>query len=155
MRKRVWKLNISNNEIYSEVCGILNLLGTDYIEKIPEKIIDMFKEKRDVNYNPKYSEKDLIEQKNIKKESLSIIALLHLNYWCEDEKEKSEIKSILFKNEEKHQKELREKYNPDNIFKKNKNVTDEIMENQKAMVEYKENIIIKILNKLKGFFKKY
>lgn len=51
---------------------------------------------------------------------------------------------------------LREKYNTDNIFK-NRNIKDDIEGNSKTneanIIEYKETIFKKILNKLKRLFK--
>ena len=47
-----------------------------------------------------------------------------------------------------------EKYNPDNLFKKkNKsNKTMKVEENNLQMIEYKENIFKKIINKIKMFW---
>ena len=53
-------------------------------------------------------------------------------------------------NERKYQEELREKYNPDDIFKK-KQVDvkkEEIKEENVQMVEYKEPILRRIVNKI-------
>ena len=53
------------------------------------------------------------------------------------------------------EEEKRKKYNPDNIFKKhevNKNVIENVTQNTVTMVEYKEPILKKIINKIKGIF---
>ena len=80
--------------------------------------------------------------------------MIYLNYLCDD-KEKNNIKLILKDNEEKYQQELREKYKPDNIFKKY-NQNHEVVENAVAtnmtMVEYRESIFKKIINTIKRFF---
>ena len=47
-------MNINTKETYSEVYEILNLLGNDYITKLPKSLYAMIQEKRDINYNPKY-----------------------------------------------------------------------------------------------------
>ena len=55
------------------------------------------------------------------------------------------------------QEELREKYNPDNIFKdrqKNIEVTEQEIEDTTAIVTYKETFLSKIINKIKLFFNK-
>ena len=83
----------------------------------------MLKEKRAINYNPQYIEELPLNEQNIRKETMAIIVLLYLNYWCEDENEVAEINNILKSIEEKYQLELRERYNPDNIFKKQKQET--------------------------------
>ena len=63
-------------------------------------------------------------------------------------KEKLEEEALNKKLEE----EKREKYNPDNIFsKKNKNII-EIEDNKTQLIEYKETIFRRILNKIKALF---
>ena len=143
-------MNIKTKEIYSEVYQVLNLLGNEYIDKLPNRLFNLLKEKRNVNYNPQYTEDIPLNKQNIKKESIAIIALIHLNYWCEDEKEKYELKQILKNNENKYQQELRNKYNPGDIFKKNN--PENIVENQTSIIEYKEPLYKKFINKIKSLF---
>ena len=84
-----------------------------------------------------------------------MIALFHLNYWCNSQEEKEKLKALLKNNEEKHQAEIREKYNPDNLFKNRKqNVVNEpeTISEPVAMIEYKESIFKRILNKIKDIF---
>lgn len=145
-------MNIETKEIYSEVYQVLNLLGNEYINKLPNSLLNMLKENRDINYSPQYNEDEPLNKQNIKKEALAIIALLHLNYWCESEQEKLEIKQILKNNENKYEQELREKYNPDNIFNKSKQEHETIAEPQVSMIEYKESFFKRIINKIKNIF---
>ena len=143
-------MNIRTKEIYSEVYQVLNLLGNEYIDKLPKSLFNMLREKRNINYEPKYTEDLPLNKQNIKKETLSIIALLHLNYWCENENEKNELKQIFKNNEDNYQNELREKYNPDNIFKKH--IQENIVKNEVSLVEYKETIFKRLINKIKSIF---
>ena len=143
-------MNIKTKEIYSEVYQVLKLLGNEYIDKLPKSLFNMLREKRNINYEPKYTEDLPLNKQNIKKETLSIIALLHLNYWCENENEKNELKQIFKNNEDNYQNELREKYNPDNIFKKH--IQENIVKNEVSLVEYKESIFKRLINKIKSIF---
>ena len=143
-------MNIKTKEIYSEVYQVLNLLGNEYIDKLPKSLLNMLEEKRDINYNPQYIEDIPLNKQNIKKETLAIIALLHLNYWCENEKEKLELKQVLKNNEDMYQQDIRNKYNPENMFIKNKR--EKIVENQVSMIEYKEPLLKKIISKIKSIF---
>ena len=148
-------MDIKTKETYSEVYSILILLGESYITKLPKSLYNMIIEEKLNEYNPKYSSSIALEQQNIKKEALSMIALFHLNYWCNSQEEKEELKALLKNNEEKHQAEIREKYNPDNLFKNRKqNVVNEpeAISEPVAMVEYKESIFKRILNKIKDIF---
>ena len=146
-------MNVQTQEIYSEVYSILNLLGESYIKKLPVSLFNMIKEEKRQDYNPKYDSKINLEQQNIKRETLSMIALFHLNYWCNSDEEKNELKTLFKTNEEKHQAEIREKYNPDNLFK-NRSLQQEesTITNEVAMVEYKEPLFKRIINKIKIIF---
>ena len=147
-------MNVQTQEIYSEVYSILNLLGESYIKKLPVSLFNMIKKEKKQDYNPKYDAEINLGEQNIKRETLSMIALFHLNYWCNSDEEKNKLKTLFKTNEEKHQAKIREQYNPDNLFKKNKEkeITENIIENQVAMIEYKESIFKKIFNKIKNIF---
>ena len=155
IKKKVEKMinDIARN--YSEVYEILNLLGSKYIEKIPKKLYSFFEEERDLNYK-KYSNLQEVENdSNIDENTLSIIAYLYIQYWCNNEDEKKELLKIYKNNDLMHEKELREKYNPDDIFKKcnnKKDNVDNIEENQANMIAYKESIFKRIINKIKRLF---
>ena len=146
-------MNVQTQEIYSEVYSILNLLGESYIKKLPVSLFNMIKEEKRQDYNPKYDSEINLEQQSIKRETLSIIALFHLNYWCNSDEEKNELRTLFKTNEKKHQAEIREKYNPDNLFKKHSLQQEEsTITNEVAMVEYKEPLFKRIINKIKKIF---
>ena len=142
---------MENMLAYAEIDEILNLLEDDYREKVPKKVRDFFKEEKMKDYHPEIDiEKPLIEQ-NLKRETMVLLAILNLNYWCENEKEKQRFLNELDKNEEK-KKELEEKYNPDNLFKKKQ---DESTENNLQIIEYKKpNFIQILLTKIKKILKR-
>ncbi len=146
-------MNVQTQEIYSEVYSILNLLGESYIKKLPVSLFNMIKEEKMQDYSPEYDSKINLEQQNIKRETLSMIALFHLNYWCDSDEEKNELKTLFKTNEEKHQAEIREKYNPDNLFKKHSLQQEEkLITNEIAMIEYKEPLFKRFINKIKNIF---
>lgn len=151
-------MNVYTQEMYSEVYSILNLLGNNYIAKLPKSLFKMIEEEKSSIYNPQYSEDKSLNEQNIKRESLAMIALFHLNYWCNSNEEKEQLKQLFKNNEEKHQAEIREKYNPDNLFKnrKQENTTEsQPFINDVAIVKYKEkNFLQKIFDKIKYLFKK-
>lgn len=146
-------MNVGTQEMYSEVYSILNLLGNSYITKLPKSLFKMIEEEKSSTYNPQYSEDQSLSEQNIKRESLSMIALFHLNYWCNSDEEREQLKQLFKNNKEKHQAEIREKYNPDNLFKNNKQETIQeanVNSNNLAIVEYKESILKKFINKIKS-----
>lgn len=140
---------------YAEVDAILNVLEDEYAEKIPEKVKKFFAEEKIKDYEPVIDVYVPLTEQNLKRETMVLLAILNLNYWCESENEKQEFLNELAQNENE-KKELEEKYNPDNIFKKKQPLKDEenIQENMK-MTEYKEKTLIrKILDRIMLFFKK-
>ena len=151
-------MNVDTQEMYSEVYSILNLLGNNYIAKLPKSLFKMIEEEKSSTYNPQYSEDKSLNEQNIKRESLAMIALFHLNYWCNSNEEKEQLKQLFKNNEEKHQAEIRKKYNPDNLFKnRRQEITTESQPfiNDVAIVKYKEkNFLQKIFDKIKYLFKK-
>lgn len=149
-------MNVATQEMYSEVYSILNLLGNSYIAKLPKSLFKMIEEEKSSTYNPQYREDQSLNEQNIKRESLSMIALFHLNYWCNSDEEKEQLKQLFKNNEEKHQVEIREKYNPDNLFKKRPEEKQEFVHTEElSVIEYKKpNFIQKLLNKIARLFKK-
>ena len=140
---------------YAEVDEILNLLEDDYIDKVPEKVRDFFKEERDKKYLPKIEVDIPLTEQNLKRETMVLLAVLKLNYWCKDEKEKQAFLNELDENE----REYNEKYNPDNLFNKQKNnyskVTETSNKENILPIKYKDkNIILRFLEKITKFFKR-
>lgn len=146
---------IDNMLAYAEIDEILNLLEDKYREKIPEKVRAFFKEEKMPDYTPTIDVNIPLIQQNLKRETIVLLAILNINYWCANEEEKQFFLNELAKNEEE-KKKLEEKYNPDNLFKERENIIVNPQKTQNIqMVEYKQqNIFYRILNKIFSFFKK-
>ena len=84
--------------IYSEVYGILNMLGKDYIDLIPKEVYNTIKENKNPNYTPVYDINKPLSKQNIRKRTASFMAMLHYDYWCKSDKEKAELNEMLEKN---------------------------------------------------------
>lgn len=140
---------------YSEVDKILSFMEIRYVEKVPKKMREMFKNEKLQDYEPNIDKNIPLEEQQLERKTLAILAMLNLNYWCENEEEKEELIRAYSNNDKKRNEELREKYNPDNIFK-NKNKereVEQITEEITAIAEYKkENFIKNLLNKIKRLF---
>lgn len=144
---------MENMLAYAEIDEILNLLEDNYRERVPKKVRDFFKEEKMKDYHPEIDiEKPLIEQ-NLKRETMVLLAIFNLNYWCENEEEKQRFLNELDKNEEE-KKELEEKYNPDNLFKKEKQIKI-LKEENTSLIEYKKtNMLKRVFEKIMNFFKR-
>ena len=143
---------------YAEVDKVLSFMENKYVEKIPSKMREMFKDEKLEGYNPIIDPKIPLDEQNLQKRTLAILAMLNLNYWCESEKEKQELIFLYAENDRKREEELREKYNPDNIFKNKNNSSENIQDNistETAIVEYQEkNFIQKLFDKIKHLFRR-
>ena len=124
--------------------------------KIPVKLQKFIHENKLDNYTSKINIEVPLEEQELHRETKAFLAMLYLNYWCESQEEKEQFKAQMNENEIKYQKELQEKYSIDNLFKKTKEEVEETIEpsEETGMVEYKESIIRKILNKIFSFFRR-
>lgn len=134
---------------YSEVYEILNLIGKEYKDKIPNQLLQIIVDGMDKDYKPIIDIKMPLKEQNIKQRTFDILGMIKLNYWCENETEKKEFLNKIDENDKKRQEDLREKYNPDNIFR-NDNMIQETEET--ALVEVKEE---KWYKKIFNLFKKF
>ena len=140
---------------YTEVLEILEFLPKEEYNRIPREKIAFYEKYRDKNYNYKFDEKKTLEEQKISKEANAIIVTLFRDFFAtQTQKEKLEI--ILKQNEKKYQKELIEKYNPDNIFKNQitntKLISNEKIVKETAIVEYKKSFFEKIKSWFKSLF---
>lgn len=143
-------MNDKNTAIaYTEVDAILNMMESKYIEKIPRKLRSMFKEERLNDYEPKINSIGSLDNQNLQRATLVILAIIYVNYWCESEEKRKNLIKKFAENEKKQEIEAREKYNPDNLFKNR--VKEDSINNK--MIEYKQDgFLKKLLNKIRSFF---
>lgn len=143
---------------YTEVLYYLKGIDKKSIERIPKKLIEMFEENANKDYECKFDYNLPLSKLNLSDEALGLIGMIAYNYCCNSPEEKQELEKIFIANEKEYQKQLKEKYNLDNMFKKNKEQTDMQQESQEtsnvALVEYKESIFKRIINKIKAFVNK-
>lgn len=143
-------------DIYSEVYAILNMLGKEYINKLPKDIYNIIKEEKSTEYNPVYETTVALDKQDVKKETISIIAFLHLNYWCNEE-EKIKLRELFDENEDKYQEELKQQeeqeveQEDEEIQEDNNEI--EIGKEFLSMIVYKEeNFAQRIFNKIRKLF---
>lgn len=147
---------IPYNKVYTEVNAVLNIMDKEYQNNIPMKLKKLISNNKSDLYNINYDLIRPLHEQNISKEALSIIALIHLNYWCKDENEKKELYRIFQENEAKIENEKKLQYSPNDIFKNKRTEDNDIHEVSKnsQIVVYKETIINKCINYIKKLFKR-
>ena len=145
-------MNISKTtrRAYSEVDEFLSLISEENLNKVPQEIKNLFKEEKDKKYVKNIDPNEDIAKQDLMEETLAIIAMLNLKYWCEDEKEKERLIEIYQNNEEKYKDLFQIDFNENEIFRKDKIEvsTDEQKdtdENEKQLTEYSENIFERIM----------
>ena len=153
---------------YSELYAILQMLGKEYIDKIPEKIYKSIETRKDDTYNPIYNDMEEVLEGRVKRNTVSMLALLDYNYFSTSETDRMYMRYILEENENKYKKN-KEEYKIVDIDEDQKKVNDNIEEtehinnsnynniNKNEIIEYKESGIKKFFNniilKIKEIFK--
>lgn len=146
------KENNIDKRAYSELYAILQMLGKEYIDKIPEKIYKTIEKRKDDTYNPVYNDMEEVLEGRVKRKTVSILALLDYNYFSTSETDRMYMRYILEENESKYTKEKKD-YRIVDINKENVNSISDMNDlniglNRNEMIEYKESGIKKIFNNI-------
>lgn len=149
-------VSIGYSEAFVEVLAILDNTPFEEKKSIPQKFIEFLKDNASKTYQITFDKNKQIEELNLKKETKAMLSVIYYNYLCPSD-EKQEYIDLLNNNQVRLEEEIREKYNPDNIFKNNNNIVatnHEPVKEAVAMTEYKESFFTKIINKIKAIFHK-
>ncbi|OKZ64835.1 MAG: hypothetical protein BHW02_05515 [Clostridium sp. 28_12] len=131
---------------YKQVIEILKYVPQESVDKIPKEMIKTFKINMDDKYDFKIDISKSFEEQDIFEETKAILANIFRDYWATPEQKER----ILEK--ERNDREIeenikREKYNPDNLFKKKQKViqqNEEIQSNLPVEIK-KENSMKRLL----------
>lgn len=110
--------NISTKDAFAfaELLEILSYMEEDDVNKLPQKLMDIFKENADKEYQNHINIDIPLEEQNISEDTTALLGMLAVNYWCSTEEEKQMLLEAYEENEKAYQDSLREKYNPEAIF---------------------------------------
>lgn len=142
-------MKAKTKDAYVEVLGILDLLDEEQKNRIPKKLKEFFENNKNQDYQVNIDSNIPLEEQNLLQETVDILAMLKLNYWCTNEKEKEGLFNLLNENEKKYQEELRKKYNPNNLFKDKESKRVIYTNEELSIVKYKESIFKRIKDWLK------
>ena len=137
-------------DAFSEVNAILKIMPSNLFNKIPLKFRQMISEYKNNSYNPRIEEP--VEDYELKEETKIILSLIYRDFLCSDE-EKERLKARDAQKLQEEEEQIREKYNPDNIFNNRKTKNVETVAEPVAIVEYKESFFTRIINKIKNIFR--
>ena len=135
-----------NENTYTEVYEILSYMDKMTVMKIPIELLKFIKENKNDNFNTLIDKNDLFNMNNISSETKHVLAWLDVNYWMSKEK-KERLK-------EKYYKKHMSFYNSEKILKKATYEKMQETSNITGIMEYKESMVIKLINKLKKFWGK-
>ena len=159
MQEVLMKEHNIDKRAYSELYAILQMLGKEYIDRIPRKIYKVIESRKDDTYNPLYNDMEEVLEGRVKRKTVSMLALLDYNYFSTTETDRMYMRYILEENEKKYRKEKKE-YKIVDIDEDQKKVDDNIKEieqinndnynniNKNEMIEYKESGIKKLFNNI-------
>lgn len=136
---------------YSEVLEILQHISQEDYDKIPKEKITLFEANANKDYNFTYDIDKTLDEQSVSNKAKTIIAILFRDYWATDsQREKIKAKE---KYDRQNNEEIKEKYNPDNLFKNNNIEKENILNDNNKMILYKEPLIKKFLNKFLNWIK--
>jgi len=132
-------MNNTYAQAYTEVLEILKLLPKYQYNKIPKKEIKFYEENRDVNYDFKIDKTKPIENQQISRKASAIICTIFRDFFA-TESQKEKMKKILQINEQIKEKEAKQKYNPNELFKSKTYTDNKSIENQEVSLIKPEKI---------------
>ena len=92
---------MKKSQIYTQVYAVLSVLNGTYIKRIPRQVLELIEKHRDRNYLFTVNKNIPLEQQNLSKEAIAMLAYLKLNYWCNTKEEKEQLLSLFEENSKK------------------------------------------------------
>lgn len=112
-------VSVEYSEALSEIYEIFKNLDTNVLNKIPQKFKEFVNNNKSSTYKPTFDYNKNLNELSLKRKTKAILSVIYMNFLCSDE-QKIEYKKTLKENLLKKEQELKEKYNPDNLFKNKK-----------------------------------
>lgn len=136
---------------YTEVYRILQELNEEEYSKIPPEVIETIEANKNEDYEYELDDELELKKQPMLPETKAILFNLFRDYLATPEQK---AKIIRMQNEARQKNELKQKqmYNTDVFANKPKESLTENSNETMQVVEYKESIFKRILNKIKSFF---
>ncbi len=135
-------------EAFVEISEILKIMPKTIVDKIPNKFKEIIENEKSMTYISNI--KEPLEQCALKEETIIILSLIYRDFLCNKE-EKTKLQYRDAQKIKEAEDELKEKYNPEDIFKKEEKNEDNHQET--GMIKYKEQSFIKrLFEKIKNIF---
>ena len=143
-------INIEYANAYSEVLEILKYIPEEDYHKIPKDKIALFEHNANKEYYFNYNPEKTLNEQNVSKIEKGIIAILFRDYWATP-MQRDKIISKQQKDRMQLERIKSENYCTDDIFrnKKQNNIKEETSVENTSMIQYKEPLLKRILNKIR------
>ena len=144
------------NDVDARMCTdisiIISMMPSQMQDKISQKLKDFIENNKAENYSSNINPTVPLKDQSLEKETKAMLGIIYRDYLCSEEQRRK-----LLENEkteiEEYERELREKYNPDNLFKnKTKEVEEEIATSETALTDYKEGFFSRLKNLIYRLF---
>ena len=142
-------------EAFTEVNEIIKMMPDELVNKIPSKFREMLEDERDKEYNPNIQEP--LEKCKLKNETIIILGLIYRDFLCsQDEKRRLQEKDAreLQEVQKAIEDEIRQKYNPNDLFKKHNATDNQLIEECKSITVIEEKWYKKLYKLIKSIFKR-
>lgn len=139
---------------YTEVYEILSCLNNGEYKKIPEELIEVFEENRNLEYEYEINDEQDLSKQPMLKETKAILLNIFRDYLATQE-QNQKIKQWLQADRVYLENQKQKQYN-NNVFENNKKyekINDEESKTILPVVIKKQSIFYRIINKLKRIFK--
>ena len=118
-------MNINDLKIaYAEVDKILDSLSDSYIEKIPLKLRDFFKENKNPDYKVEIDPYVPLKKQNLHRKTIIIMTMLELNYFLETDEDKDNLIDELAREEHESRESIINEYSLDNVILEDEKLLD-------------------------------
>ena len=126
-----------NKRAFSEVIEVLNHTEKEVTEKIPGNFVKFLYENADRDYKPNINFYDTNWEESLDDDTKVLLAMIYRDYIVSKE-ERIELLEEERREKNRQEEIVREKYNPDNLFKKSYNNVDTTSTIDTKMVEVEE-----------------
>lgn len=139
---------------YKEIVEILKYVPEESVNKIPKEMRDIFEVEQLKTYDFKIDTEKSFEEQELLEETKAILANIFRDYWATDYQKQRIIEKEM-QDREEWERQKREKYNLDNIFKnrqQNINVQENLNKNYNSNLPVevkKQNIFQRLLSFIK------
>ena len=98
------------SESCTQVLEVLSHMEEKYQYMVPERLMDLLKQNMSHTYHFEIDMSIPLWEQNLDEETLSMLALINLNYWCKDEAHKQDLLRQYAENDRKYSEEKRLEY---------------------------------------------